>query len=155
VKTGDKIRTAVLWKYVVKVSVLCVGLVLSLNTHAGRYAFQCDDDYDNVEMYNKDIEFLKKHPNDIVMIYYAGLNAFCIGKEREGLHYIEKASFLGHVAASSVTGDYYSTDGTMDLDRSLTKDPENFNAAIYYYERAASQIEENPRYPEGTIEDML
>ena len=108
----------------------------------------------NVNDYNEVKEGLRKSPNDIILTYSTGFRALCMGEEREGMHYVEKASFSGHVAASSLTGRYYETDRTLDQDRDLTTDPENFNATIYYYERAASQIEENPRYPEGTTKDM-
>ena len=52
-------------------------------------------------------------------------------------------------------GVYYETDKTFDtINRNITKDPENFNAALFYYERAVAQIESNPNYPEGTYSNI-
>ena len=145
-------KPTALWKPIVKVSVWCFGLALSFSAYAEFVGNIVKCKGGNV--YHKRIEYLKKHPNDVMMIYSTGVNALCLGKEQEGMHYVEKASFSGHVVASRLTGMYYETDRTLALDHGLTTDPENFNATIYYYERAASQIEENPLYPEGTTEDM-
>ena len=151
----DRAKPTALWKPIVKVSVWCFGLALSLSAYAEFVGNSLGCSGDSINEYNRKIEYLKKHPNDVLMMFSTGVDALCIGKEREGMFYVEKASFSGHVAASRLTGRYYETDKTLESGHGLTKDPENFNAAIYYYERAALQIEENPRYPEGTTEDML
>ena len=148
-------KPTALWKSIVKVSVWCFGLALSFSAYAEFVGNAISCSGDNLNKYNRNIEYLKKHPNDVMMIYSTGSRALCLRKEREGMFYVEKASSLGHVAASRLTGRYYETDRTLELGRDLTTDPDNFNAAIYYYERAASLIEENPLYPGGTTEDML
>jgi len=150
-RAGDKAGTTVLWQCIIKASLLlCFGLVFSLSVYAEFVgsAIACDD------YYNDSKEYLKKHPDNVSMIFHTGFEALCTGKERDGMRYMEKASAMGHVMASLIIGRYYQTDGTLDWNHHLTTDPNNFNAAIYYYEKAATQIEENSSYPEGASDDI-
>ena len=150
-KTGDKIRTTFLWRYIIKVSVWCFVLVTSLSAHT-RFvgnAVECDEG--DVKTYRKNIKYSKKY---VVTAHYRGVAVLCMGKERKGMSYLKKASSLGHVEASRLVALYYKTDRTLDIDYDLTRDPGNLNTAIYYYERAASQIEKTPLYPEGATKDI-
>ena len=89
-----------------------------------------------------------KNPNNVHVIYAIAFSALCLGKREEGIPFLKRASDGGHSEASFLMAKYYETDKTLDNSQKTTKDPENFNAALFYYERAAKQIESNPHYPE-------
>ncbi len=112
-------------------------------------------DFNDQETYNDTIDYLKKNPEDVVMIYGLGINALCIGKTEEGISHIKNASNGGHIMASRIMALYHRTDGTWDSSAELTNDSYHFNQMLGYYERAALLIESAPHYPEGTTRDML
>ena len=76
------------------------------------------------------------------------INTLCMGNITEGMALLERASDGGHVNANYLMGRYYKQDKTFDISRK-TSDPHNYNAMLFYYERAAELIESNPQYPEG------
>ena len=82
------------------------------------------------------------------------IEAICLGKMAEGMTLLERSSDGGHVEGSFYMAVYYKTDKTFDTNRGTTRDPENFNASLFYYKRAVAQIEANPNYPEGTYRNI-
>ena len=138
----------------VSVFVLLFGFIFSLSAFGmvGDMII-CDAGYDQ-KSYDANHEYLKKNPNNVMMIYGLGIDALCIGKTDEGMRYIEDASNGGHIMASHIMALYYKTDGTLDSSTKLTKNPYNFNQMLFYYERAAKLIELSSDYPEGVTEDM-
>ena len=93
-------------------------------------------------------------PGNVRKIYNMSVKAICLGKMDEGMTLLERSSDGGHVEGSFYMGVYYETDKTFDINRNVTKDPENFNASLFYYERAVAQIEANPNYPEDTYSNV-
>ena len=134
----------------VSVFVLLFGFVFSLN------AFGMVGDLIKCESvdYNSRLKVFKKEPNDILNIYHLGIGALCTGRTDEGIKHIKQASNRGHIMASEIVALHYKTDGTLDSSAKLTKDPVNFDKMLFYYERAAEQIESARNYPEGVTEDM-
>lgn len=82
------------------------------------------------------------NPNDPASNYSAGRIMYCTGKKK-GLDYIERASDMDHVTASYFLGDYYRK-----TFNSSTRQ-EDYDAAIFYYDRAATLIENTSHYPNG------
>ena len=91
------------------------------------------------------------NPNDPVSNYTAGFIMYCSGEER-GLSYIERASDMNHVAASYFLGGYYRRDQGQSV--SLPTTQENYDAAVFYYERTAKLIEDTSHYPSGAHRDV-
>lgn len=95
-------------------------------------------------------------PNNPVSNYAAGYIIFCAGEKEKGLGYIERASEMGHVTASYFLGEYYRKDKDLNSSTHLPKTQENYDAAIFYYERAAKNIENlssYPRRPDGRVHE--
>ena len=90
----------------------------------------------------------EKNPGDVRIIYSMSILALCAEKKAEGMALLEKAADGGHVNANRLMGKYYKQDKTFDSSK-RTNDPHNYNAMLFYYERAAKLIENNPQYPEG------
>lgn len=86
------------------------------------------------------------NPNDPVSNYAAGFIMYCSGDAR-GLGHIEKASEMGHVTSSYFLGEYHRKDKDLNSSTSLPTTQEDYDAAIFYYERAATQIENTSNYP--------
>ena len=137
----------------VSVFVLLFGFIFSLSAFGmiGNL-FTCGAGNDQ-KSYDANHEYLKKFPNDVMMIYGLGIDALCIGKTDEGMEHVENASDGGHIMASRIMALYYRTDGTFNSSQ-FTEDPENFDKMLFYYERTAKLIESNNSYPEGTTDDM-
>lgn len=79
---------------------------------------------------------------------------FCTGEEEKGLGYIEKASDMDHIAASYFLGDYYRKDRDFYSGGGFPKKQKHYDAAIFYYERTASLIENTSNYPVGAHQDV-
>ncbi|MCE2453121.1 MAG: hypothetical protein J4F48_09880 [Nitrospinae bacterium] len=107
--------------------------------------FACDDVTGTVDG--------PSNPNDPASNYTAGYIMYCSGKER-CLGYIEKASDMDHVIASYFLGQHYRRDREFNSSNSLPTIQENYDAAIFYYERAATLIENISNYPYGTHVDI-
>ena len=132
---------------------LALGAVLfSSNGAVGANLIRCEGD--SQQKYNEYRPVYEKDPGDIVNIYIMGIAAICINKIQEGMALLERSADGGHVQTNYYMGVYYEKDRSFDLSKPFTKDPENFNAMLFYYNRAADLIEGNPQYPEGTTEDM-
>jgi len=152
VKTGDKIRTAVLWKYVAKVSVLFFGLALSLSTYAVGDGLVCTK-YSNIHRYNGLMKYIKNEgSNDAAAYHGLAFVSLCLGKEEEGMAYLQKAVDMGDVSATILLGLYYVNNQTFDTSQT-TENGENLNAAIHYYKKAADLIENNSNYPDRGMEE--
>ena len=95
--------------------------------------------------------YIAADPNDPARYYTAGRVTYCQGSDRhaEGLGYIAKASDMDHVTASYFLGDYHRKDGDLNSKVSLPTTQENYDASIFYYERAATLIENTSHYPNG------
>lgn len=136
----------------VKYLALLFGFLFSLSAFAVGDLLDCSGS--NLQGYNENRKFVKRNPNNITMIYNLGIDALCLGKRKEGMHNIQKASDMGHVVATKIMGLYYRTNQTLDGPISTPQDLKNFNAMIYHYKMAKSQIESNPNYPNGTYKDI-
>ena len=95
--------------------------------------------------------YIAAAPDDPVRNYTEGYARFC--QERGGLDYIGKASDLGHVTASYFLGSYYRRDGNSSGSMPTTQ--ENYDAAVFYYDRAATQIEKTDNYPSGAHQGVF
>lgn len=115
---------------------LCLFLVLAFSIDG----FACEGVGDSVGD-----AYIAAAPDDPVRNYTEGYARFCQGREG-GLDYIGKASDLGHVSASYFMGDHHRTGGDINSN-SLPTNQEDYDAAIFYYERAAKDIEETDSYP--------
>lgn len=91
--------------------------------------------------------YIDAAPDDPVRNYTEGYARYCQG--REWRHHIEKASDLGHVTASYFLGEYHRRDKDFKSNSSFPTTQENYDAAIFYYERTAKLIEDTSNYPEG------
>lgn len=132
---------------------LSLGAVLfSSNGAVGASLISCEGD--SQQKYNEFKPVYEKNPGDLLNIYGMGVDAICLNKMQEGMTLLERSADGGHVQANYYMGVYYGKDRSFELSNPLTKDPENFNAMLFYFNRAADLIEGNPRYPEGTTEDM-
>ena len=89
--------------------------------------------------------YIAAAPDDPVRNYTEGYARYCQG--REWRYYIEKASDLGHVTASYFLGEYHRKDKDINSSTNLPTTQEDYDAAIFYYERAATDIENMPSYP--------
>ena len=98
--------------------------------------------------------YIAQDPNDPIRHYMAGSSIYCEGNVEEGMGYIERASDMGHIAASYALGLYFGSDKTGDFDKQVAEIQENYDAAIFYYERAAREIESAPNYPHNTYRDI-
>ena len=137
-------------KSCIKTGPAIITLLFSLNTVATEITvFPCEAHnrigYDNYKpVYESD-------PGNLKKIHSMSIFTLCIGKMDEGLTLLKRASDGGHAHASWMMGIYYEKDRTWDVSKSLTADPENFNAMLFYFERAANQIESIPDYPDGNM----
>ena len=133
-----------------KYLIVCFGFLFSLNAFAVGDLVGCglasQDGYDQSHI------LVKMYPNDISKIYNLGIEALCLRKKQEGMAHLQKASDMGHAVASHLIGLYYKTDGTLDSSSRLTKDQKNYDATIYYFERAAEQIEKDSNYPDSIVD---
>ncbi|MDE0119070.1 MAG: hypothetical protein OXM55_03580 [Bdellovibrionales bacterium] len=130
---------------IASVFIMLFSFIFSLSAFAFINCSSASGDYEG------NLKVFKTFPNDLTVIHTLGINAYCTGREEEGIKYIERASDGGHIKASNVMALYYETDnGSV----TLTKDPVHFDKMLFYYERAATQIELASNYPEGTTEDM-
>ena len=98
--------------------------------------------------------YLAEVPNDAGRYYSVGLSHYCGGRVAKGVNYMEKASDMGEISASYVLGLYYGSDRTGNLSKQIPKIQENYDAAIFYYERTASLIESSANYPGGIKGDL-
>ena len=110
----------------------------------------CSDS--SFEDYRTHKRIYQNDPNDEGKAYIVGIEALCLDKIQEGMAYMQRASDNGHVAATKVVANFYYSDGTFDNTNGLTEDQTKYDATIYYYERAADQIESAPNYPRGVNE---
>ena len=138
---------------------LALGAVLfSSNGAVGDHLInRCGPEYmlSSQQLYNKYRPIYEDDPGNVRKIYSLGVKAICANKMQEGMALLERSADGGHVQANYFMGMYYKKDKSFDLSKPFTKDPKNFNAMLFYYNRAADLIEGNPQYPEGTTEDML
>lgn len=117
---------------------LCLFLVLAFSIDG----FACDGVGDSVGD-----AYIAAAPNDPARNYTEGYARFCQG--REWSDYIGKASDLGHVTASYFMGEYHRRDKDFNSGVSVPTTQEDYDAAIFYYERTAKLIEDTTRYPDG------
>ena len=109
---------------------------------------------ENVDMNAAGDAYIAAAPNDPVRNYTEGYARFCQG--REWSDYIGTASDLGHVTASYFLGEYHRKDKDFNSGVSVPTTQEDYDAAIFYYERAATNIENMssyPRRPDGTVHE--
>ncbi len=99
-------------------------------------------------------KYIAEAPNDAGRYYSVGLSSYCAGKVAEGINYMEKASDMGSIPASYVLGLYYGSDRTGNLSKQIPNNQENYDAAVFYYERTASLIESDVNYPGGIKGDL-
>ena len=137
----------------VGILVVLFGFIFSLSAF-GMVGDMINCEGSNVADYNEGHQYLQKNPNDVMMIYSLGIDALCIGETGEGIKHIENASNGGHIGASRIMALYYRTDGSLDNSAQVTQDPINFDKMIFYYEKAAENIESAKNYPKGVTEDM-
>ncbi|MDE0333259.1 MAG: hypothetical protein OXL41_15500 [Nitrospinae bacterium] len=98
--------------------------------------------------------YIAEAPNDPVRYYVVGLSKYCKGKISEGINYMEKASDMGEITASYALGLYYGSDKTGDVSKMVPEIQENYDAALFFYERTANLIESTPHYPQGVHVDL-
>ena len=139
-------------KSCIKSGLILLSLVFSLNAVAEITVFSCEGN--DIQSYNDYKPVYESDPNDLENIYILSTKALCIGKMSEGMALLERASDGGHVQASFFMGLYYEKDQTWDTEKEITEDPESFNAMLFYYERAADQIEAVSNYPDNTHDSM-
>ncbi len=140
-------------KNLLKTVGLSFSLVLfSLSVFAEINFFACNDI--TQQSYNEYKLVYENDPGNVRKIYNMSIEAICLGKMDEGMTLLERSSDGGHVEGSFYMAVYYKTDKTFDTNRGTTRDPENFNASLFYYKRAVAQIEENPNYPEDTYSNI-
>ena len=93
--------------------------------------------------------YIAAAPNDPIRNYIEGYARLCLGRD-DGADYMGKASDMGHVTASYFLGEYYRRDKDfLKSDDSLPTTQENYDAAIFYYERTAKLVEDTSNYPDG------
>ena len=136
----------------VKLAVLLVGIgfVFSFNAFAVGNAIKCTSE-NNLQGYRQLHELKKSSSNKIGIYYSLAITSLCIGKEAEGMSHLQKASDMGHVDAIHLLGMYYNTNKTFDLSKNADS-PENWNATVHYYEKAAATIEGISNYPDEVME---
>ena len=98
--------------------------------------------------------YIAEAPDSSARYYSVGYQIYCSGDEGTGINYMEKASDMGDIPASYVLGSYYGSDKTGDLSKMIPDVQENYDAAIFYYERTASLIESAKTYPYGIHTDI-
>ena len=98
--------------------------------------------------------YLAEAPNDAGRYYSVGLSHFCGGRVAKGVNYLEKASDMGDITASYVLGRYYRSDKSGDASKMMPEVQENYDAAVFYYERTANLIESDSNYPGGIKGDL-
>ncbi len=108
----------------------------------------------DLQEYNEYKPVYENNPGNVRKIYNMGVRAICVNKMQEGMTLLERSADGGHVQANYFMGVYYQRDKSFDTSKPETEDSENFNAMLFYFNRAADLIESNPQYPEGTYEDM-
>ena len=114
----------------------------------------CDGDDRSIETYNEFKRILQNDPGNTAVMFTLGIRSFCLNKTQEGMAYMQRASDNGHVSATQIVGNYYYSDKTFDKANGLTEDQKNYDATIYYYERAADIIESDSNYPKGVNDDQ-
>ena len=145
--SGQKLRTV---KGLVKVFALCAAFLSPLLFSYSSFSMlssQCVEEFSQEDYYGYKRVY-EKDPGNVKKIYTMSVLALCAGNITEGMALLERASDGGHVNANRLMGKYYKQDKTFD-DSKRTSDPHNYNAMLFYYERAAKLIESNPQYPEG------
>ena len=133
--------------------VLC--LVASGYAAAVGDMIRCDADDRSIEKYNKFKGILQNEPGNTSVMFTLGIRSFCLNKTQEGMAYMQRASDNGHVDATDTVAMYYYSDGTFDSNNGLTEDQKNYDATIYYHEKAVDLIESAPNYPEGVNDDQV
>lgn len=131
---------------------LALALCWPLNTYGVVNIIKCDSS-DTLKVYNYFHNLVKKDASDSSAIYTLGTIAVCMGKEEEGLSHIQTAANLGHVVANRLLGMYYASNKTFDRSQD-SDEQEEFDAVIYYYDRAAQLIESLPNYPQDATVDI-
>ena len=133
-----------------------VASLFSLNVLAAGDMLGCDNTH-TWERYHKLHEWMKNNASNIdskiYMVYNLAIVSLCLGKESEGIDHLQKASNSGHTPATFVLGVYHEKNQTFDSSES-TKNIENLNNAIHYYDKGAQMIEATSNYPEGSTDDM-
>ena len=98
--------------------------------------------------------YIAEAPRESARYHSVGLQNYCAGNFEAGIDYIEKASDMGSIPASYNLGLYYRSDKTGDLSKMIPEVQENYDAAIFYYERTANLIESIKNYPHGVHTDL-
>ena len=127
-----------------------VVLLFPLHAFAVGNAIKCTSE-NNLQRYNH-LHEARKGSSNLIGIYHSlAINSLCLGKEAEGMAHLQKASDMGHAAAAYLLGIYYNTNKTFDNSQ-VADNPENWNAALHYYEKAAEIIESISNYPDKVME---
>ncbi len=139
-----------------KISVLILSLVFSLNSFGYKDMIHCN--FFNEKSYSDSKWYIQRHPDDVHSMRIVAQSAFCIGKEQEGLDLLKRLSSMGNVQATYLLGNYYESDRTFESKNWLTQDrpgyQTDFDATLYYYEKAADQIMSAVNYPYGLNPDQ-
>ena len=136
---------------VLKLFALSVAFVFSYSSFA-ESLLKCRGN--SQQRYNEYKPVYEQDRGNVQKIYDMSVATICINRMQEGVELLETAADGGHVQANYFMAVYYEKDKNFDLSKFMTSDPENYNAMLFYYNRAADLIENNPQYPEDTYEDI-
>ena len=125
------------------INFLALFLVSAFSTDG--LAYICDN-VDTSSSEDESRAYIAENPNDPFRYYMVGLSSYC-GGNAKGISYIERASDMELVVASYVLGIYYRTDKGSNPDQRMPKVQGNYDAAIFYYERTAENIDSTDNYP--------
>lgn len=113
----------------------------------------CPPENDLLYQVKLDEDALKTEPNNVSYMYYLGKAKFCLEDLKSGAHWMGKAASRGHIHAAYLMGVYYKTNKTMDPLLIEKHHIENYTAMIFYFQKAAKLIEDNPNYPKNIHPD--
>lgn len=142
----------------IKHSTILSSFLLSFNVVAIDGNLLSCDSNDTLEKYNNLHQMMEKNSNTdpkSALLYDLVKVSLCLGEDKkaEGLELLQKASDAEYVMANSLLGMYYIHDQTFDFLKK-TRNLENLNQAIHYYEKGVQIIESLPNYPKGAKDDM-
>ncbi len=132
----------------VKLAVLFIGIgfVFASNSFGTVELIKCSSSY-TLDKYK---QTKKKINEKLFYVYNLGIISLCLGKEAEGMAHLQRASDSGHIAATHLLGLYFMANRSFNrAERGRIGNPEDYNSAVHYYEKAARMIEETVNYPVG------
>ena len=134
---------------------LSFALAVSFNVSAaGKDVLRCSSS-DNINEYN-DLQDLIQNSPKLFLMNNLSIVSLCIGKEREGMGYLQQAADAGFIGTVYLLGLYFKLNQTFDTsEKHETHSLQDLNAALEYYNKAADLIDSIPDYPEGgTPQDL-